>query len=154
MQALYEHLPPATDVSGRCSWNACMVRGYLRLASIDVSAFLLTLPRLCAALLEGFLEESTDLARNAFDNLSAVIDQGLALAAEPIKAAAAVDSSGQQTPVHQLISVLASGLRFRYQSHHKMVLQVLAHMFTRLGASAHPLADKILVSLAEVSLFT
>jgi hypothetical protein len=54
------------------------------------------------------------------------------------------------TPVHKLVAVLASGLRFRYQARHKKILDVVAKLFECLGPESHPLADKILISLAEV----
>lgn len=76
------------------------------------------------------------------------MDQGLAQA--QVEIASAVTKSSA-SPIHQVVAVMGSGLRFRFQACHKHVLQVLAQLFNRLGASASPLADSILVSLAEVS---
>ena len=39
-------------------------------SSLDVQLFLVSLPRLCASFLECFLEDNTELTRNAFNNLS------------------------------------------------------------------------------------
>ena len=75
------------------------------------------------------------------------MDQGLALATEQIAEAGATSGA---TPVSQIVAVLGSGLRFRYQAYHNHVLRVLGILFSRLGPATHPLADQIVLDLAEV----
>ncbi|KAJ2809202.1 pre-rRNA processing protein [Coemansia guatemalensis] len=136
--AIVDLKPKVSDTQSSEAWLKIIQKGYTAYASVGAEACFQSLPDLIELVLPDIEMGKPSTREAATRCIWALIRECIP------------DSLLESEGVDRVAKVLSSGLSYRYRESWALVFLLLAAMFQRLGAAAHPRMDSIAAEVANM----